>query len=603
MTISRLEDNKYYKLKLEFKYTNELKFRCQKFQQIFGGLDGWKHFKYNVDEKCWMFNIEDLDKVRKHFPEFKITDKTIITDFNKLHEAKQKEEEQIVSYQTTEAEIDLPLYPYQKVGVNFLDRVENPMLWDEMRLGKQYMTLGYIHLRKPKVIVVLCPNKTKITWFKKSQEVINARGHIVDRGFKLGGGIVNIINYEKLQAFAEKQTVVIKGKSKEAWHLIDALYNIEIDLLVIDEAHKIKAGKGSIRGELSLQLAARAKKVIQLTGTPMPKCPRDLIPQLKAAKALDKLFENEFKFLMTFCYGGKSRFGYDFTKSKNLDLLAEKLKPIRLRRTQADVWKDLPPVREDITYLPMGEPDVYKAYEKQFTEDMSNANEYFKGIYKTLAGKTREQRAEVIMQFKQAEKYRGMTAIAMVKIAKLKQEIARQKFEASDEFFEEFIESGKKALVGVYHKDLAKKLHKKYNDEKKYPGMYSIMITGEQSGKEAEELRLKFQTDPKCLFAFCTVQSVSEGLDFSAADTVVVAELGWIPDEILQFTSRIKNVGRTQPINIIYLIMNKSVEDAMIKVLLDKSLANEKVVGGEMLSKIMLQITAPKEEVTIEDLV
>ena len=76
MIISRLEDNQYYNLKLEFKYTDTLKFRCQKFQQSFG-LEGWKHFKFNYDEKCWMFKLDNLLRVMKAFPEAKLTDKTI----------------------------------------------------------------------------------------------------------------------------------------------------------------------------------------------------------------------------------------------------------------------------------------------------------------------------------------------------------------------------------------------------------------------------------------------------------------------------------------------------------------------------------------------
>lgn len=546
--------------------------------------------------------VADLVSILQQFEKagmsLQVTDPTIEEDYKLLQTEKIEEESSLDTIKTTAIEIDLPLYDYQKVGVNFLDKVDNPMLWDEVRLGKLYQTLGYIHYKEMQgnpinKILVICPNKTKINWARKSMELINRPANIVD--VRVHMRHINIINYERLSKFADKYIHVnANGKQKKEYQLTDSIARIEWDLIVIDESHKIKAGSRAIRGELVLQLTKKARKVIQLTATPMPKGPKDLVAQLKAAKALDKLFNNEWSFLRRYCGAYKTRFGWKFDKATNTEELRDILKKITLKRTQAEVWKDMPPVREDIVYLEMVNPDIYKALEMQFAGDMEQADEYFKGIYKTLAGKSKEERTHIISKFQDAGKYKSMTSIAMIRVEKLKQEIARQKIEASEDFFEELIENNTKALVGSLHIDIAKAFHEKYPQ--------SVLIIGEIGEEEADRRRLKFQNDPNILFAFCTQQSVSEGLDFSAADMCVVTELGWVPDDIVQFTGRIKNSEKRNPLSTIFLIMNNSIEDSIIKVLLDKSITNEKIIGGVMITKILLQITALKDEGAIETL-
>ena len=116
--------------------------------------------------------VADLLIILEQFHKAKMNvevEKGIEDDFNLTQAEKKKEETHLEKIKNTSIEIDLPLYDYQKKGVNFLDHVDNPLLWDEVRLGKLYQTLGLIHYKELQgnpygMILVICPNRTKINW-------------------------------------------------------------------------------------------------------------------------------------------------------------------------------------------------------------------------------------------------------------------------------------------------------------------------------------------------------------------------------------------------------------------------------------------------------
>ena len=86
------------------------------------------------------------------------------------------------------------------------------------------------------------------------------------------------------------------------------------------------------------------------------------------------------------------------------------------------------------------------------------------------------------------------------------------------------------------------------------------------------------------------MESSKEGLDFSIANYVIHTELSWTPDDHTQASGRIVNPEKKVPTNSNYIIMNNTIEDDIIEVLLDKSGNIDQVIGGDTLSKVLKKI-------------
>lgn len=576
MQIKVLENNEYYNLQLIFRYDAELVARCNKVMKALT----WQKFKYDGNLRAWIFNLEDLGNVLREFPGTDVPE-DVYSRFIGLQEDIQREVERIEEVRTTPIEVGIPLYEYQKIGVNFL--VNNPKcaLFDEVRLGKLYQTAGAIHYLKPERVLVICPNTTKINWQRKLKELIDKDSYIVQDEFVEG---INIINYEGLQKFANKVKVSKKGKMVTDWEWID---DTQWDMVVVDESHKIKAGKGSIRGKLTESVCKLSVRVILLTATPMPTRTKDLVAQLKIIDKLDE-FGGEWSFLMKHCDAKKNRFGWNFSGSSNMAELNTKMKKFSMRRLFAEVWKDIPLMREDVTYLELPEPKAYLDLLNRINVELMEASHYYKETYKRLAGKNKIERAEVLIALQDDKHYKSLTSLAIVKIERLKQEVVRQKLLVLSDILLEYLENKTKVVVFGIHKKTVRELYDQHEEN-------SILITGEVEVKDRTKELDKFMNDPEIYFAFVTMAVGSEGLDFSIANNVIHTELDWTPDNHVQASGRIINTEKKTPTNSNYIVMNNTIEEDIVKTLLDKSSNIDKVIGGTTLSKVLSRIVETSE--------
>jgi len=134
-------------------------------------------FKYEVDgrvwnaeERRWEFPIPHLPKVFEVFADHDIRCDQNVLD---VRDALLKHREQLNIIREKEdtdfevADLLLPLYPYQKVGVEFVHKAAGrAMIADEPGLGKTVQAIAYARLHKLKTLIV-CPLSVVITWKKE----------------------------------------------------------------------------------------------------------------------------------------------------------------------------------------------------------------------------------------------------------------------------------------------------------------------------------------------------------------------------------------------------------------------------------------------------
>ena len=178
---------------------------------------------------------------------------------------------------------ELRLYPFQSDGVKHLLLRRSVLLADEMGLGKtiqaisamqQLFTAGAIRRA-----LVVCPASLCRNWRKEIAIWGGNNPAVIYEGASRygmleGNARILIASYETISADLKRET-----------RLGSHFYDIGVDLLVLDEAQRIKA-PSSVRARVLSHVLAPRRWAI--SGTPLENHPREL------ASILRFLFPNEF---------------------------------------------------------------------------------------------------------------------------------------------------------------------------------------------------------------------------------------------------------------------------------------------------------------------
>ncbi|CAM9772077.1 unnamed protein product, partial [Ectocarpus fasciculatus] len=291
-----------------------------------------------------------------------------------------------------------PMYPYQLEGLNFLRQSwwsnTNVILADEMGLGKTIQTLAFVrsilHERpssEHRPVLVICPLSTTDNWERELEmwcpelNCVRFVGNMKSRTvalehelFQDGDGGVGV----QWEGAASPGGRSRKGKSKQRagaagkggvvkagvpkFHVMITHYEmllqcshilkaIKWELLVVDEAHRLKAGATSKVCQLTASLDTRHR--LLLTGTPLQ-------------NTVDELF-NLLQFIEPHKFYDKLLFMSQFTNLEREGQVAQLqslLKPHMLRRMKKDVPDlDIPDKRELVVPIELSreQKEVYRA--------------------------------------------------------------------------------------------------------------------------------------------------------------------------------------------------------------------------------------------------
>ena len=174
----------------------------------------------------------------------------------------------------------LQLKPFQRAGVEFMLSNEHTLIADDMRLGKTIEAIGFCNIVKPKTVLIVCPATVKINWRREwlkwsTQEL--SIGILKPKDKALNTNVV-IVNFDILV----KLEIVLKA--------------VEWDVFIIDEVHRIKSDSAKrsnvVYGKFKdnktkkwndplRRAPINAKRILALTGTPIPNKPIELYLLLK----------------------------------------------------------------------------------------------------------------------------------------------------------------------------------------------------------------------------------------------------------------------------------------------------------------------------------
>lgn len=480
-------------------------------------------FRWNATDKVWVSSVSTQTKNEK-IHQYMTDEAIYAVDGEKI-----KREEAIkASSQASEDGIELECpedknyLPFQEVGISEAVSRGNAIIADEMGLGKTIQAIGYINNTDTNTALIVVPASLKRNW-KREVEKWLVKDLTVD------------VITKKMAVSEYPQIAIVNYESINA----DEIVKRNWDLLILDEAHKIKNTQAQ-RTKTIQAIAMNFKNRLALTGTPILNRPVELWSLLELVKA--PIAKDGFwKFAFKYCDPSKNKWGGWEFGSSHRDQLQEELRAsVLIRRLKKDVLKELPAKVRSVVEL---EPNASakKLIDKVKAElgDVKNPMDAFKQLRQL--GEDSESESNV---------FRVMHQISLLKV---KQTV---------EFVNELLETQDKVVVFCQHQDVVDGIVIGLGD-------MAVSYSGAMSEKARDLASDSFQNGDKRVIV-ATMQSAGVGLTWTAAQTAVFVQLDWTPAMIEQAEDRIHRIGQIGSVNIYYLVYPDTLDAYMGGVMVNK---------------------------------
>ena len=303
-----------------------------------------------------------------------------------------------------------------------------------------------------------------------------------------------------------------------------------IKTVVFDECHRLKNNK-AIRTKAAMLMMKKIDRVYALSGTPIPNRPIELWPILHG---LGIYRGGWFDFAARYAKMWSAPWGLDVSGASNIPELKALMRPFVLRRKKEDIFMDYKqPQVSLVTFdLPIDKR------EQQFDADALVAN------------------PNALMAFEG--------------LAEIMREAGMRKIKAASEFINDLLQSGEPVVVFAHHKDVVHGLVEELKDHK------PVVVVGDTPSTKRTENIAAFQSGKtKCIVG--NIAAMSEGVDLSAADTIVFVECTWSTSALEQASSRVENINKSGVKPVIYLLTIRASLDhnVLAKVLKKQNIVNQ----------------------------
>ena len=413
----------------------------------------------------------------------------------------------------------------------------------EMGTGKTMTTIAiagalFKH-KKVKRILVVAPLSILGVWEQEFQSFANFPYSLV----VLTGSSKEKSTAIKTLPKDELQIVVVNYES--AWRIEKDLLNFDADLIIADEAHKLKEARTS-QSKAMHHLGDKARYKLLLTGTVITNREIDVFSQYRYLNP--EIFGNSF-------YAFRNRYfdmvGYGnhtpHFKSSMLDEFLEKMHSIAFRVTKAECL-DLPEVTEEIRTVEL-EPDAFKLYkclEKESYAELNNSEVSAVNVLTKLLRLSQVTGGHLTDD-------EGDTNV-----------VSTEKIKALSDILDSAVSEDKKIVIMARFvpelNDIQKLLEQK--------GIGYAVVRGGVKNREDEIKR--FQEDKNCKVFVGQIAAAGLGITLTAASTMVFFSLDYSMSNFEQAKARIHRVSQSEKCLYIYLVAKGTVDNKILKALRHK---------------------------------
>ena len=411
------------------------------------------------------------------------------------------------------------------------------ILADEMGLGKTIQTISFILSEQGKKSLVVTPTALIYNWksefekFAPSLKVVILHGTKREREKIIG----NIDEYD-----------VILTTYGTLRNDIESYENINLDIMIIDEAQNIK--NVSARTTLAVK-NINSKLKFALTGTPIE----------------NNLLElwSIFDFIMPNYLYSRAKFTDKFINTNSdYDELKKAIEPFILRREKKEVIKELPDKIDKKFFVELSKQQkkLYASYVKELKKEMSSKDE----------NKTK------IEVFSYLMKLRQLCLDPSIVIDNYEGE--NSKLDMALELIEQYVSEGHKILLfSQFTKVLAvlEKNLKERNIDYSY-------IDGSVKASDRLDLVNEFNESENKKVFLISLKAGGTGLNLTAADIVIHFDPWWNPAAENQATDRAHRIGQKNTVEVIKLISKGTIEEKILKLQESKKDIIDKVMTGNL---------------------
>lgn len=452
----------------------------------------------------------------------------------------------------------LVLRDYQVDGINWLIhswcKNNSVILADEMGLGKTIQTICFLyylfkrqHLYGPFLCIV--PLSTMTAWQREFQlwgpdmNIVTYLGDVqsreIIRQYELYFNPSDERNGSRLKFNAILTTYEILLKDKMF------LGSIHWTVLLVDEAHRLK-NDDSLLYKTVKEFDTNHRLLI--TGTPLQNSLKELWALLHF------IMPSKFETWEDFEHDNEDAADKGYTN------LHKQLEPFILRRVKKDVEKSLPAKVEQILRVEM------TSAQKQYYKWILTKN--FNALRKGTKGST-STFLNIVIELKKCCNHGALIRPAEFELLGLNQELALQrllkgsgKLVLLDKLLCRLKETGHRVLIFsqmVRMLDiLADYLQKRHWPFQRLDGS----IKGEIRRQALDHFNAENSPD------FCFLLSTRAGglgINLATADTVIIFDSDWNPQNDLQAQARAHRIGQKNQVNIYRLVTARSVEEEIVE--------------------------------------
>lgn len=428
---------------------------------------------------------------------------------------------------------------YQREGLRWLlartDRGLSSVLADEMGLGKTLQTLGLIKVlrrRHPGLpCLLVAPTTLLENWRREAARFLPSLRCLVLHG---SGRMSRFTASESLDLLITSYPLLARDFSEH-------YDKREFLAVILDEASLIR---NPATQTAQAAFGLRAKFRVALTGTPIENSVRDIwsIMRFVAPGYLGGPDEFQQRYEQPLSSGAAS--GALRKRFRN------RLRPFILRRTKAEVAKDLPPKIEQIIPVPLGDfqRDLYTEILRGGREELLAARRKGAAVMRmtmlTTLLRLRQVCCDVRLTGVETEERSARECSA--KLAHLRQLLM------------ESAEGGHRVLIFSQFVKMLRLIEESLKElELDY-----CYLDG-QSTDRADQVD-RFQTGNVPVFLI-SLKAGGYGLTLTAADTVIHFDPWWNPAVEAQATDRAHRIGQSKVVSIYKLITQDTVEDRIVK--------------------------------------
>ncbi len=446
------------------------------------------------------------------------------------------------------------LRSYQLQGLAYLNFLSEygfgGILADEMGLGKTIQTLAFIQhmveekLTGPNLIVV--PTSVLPNWDREAEKFVPDLKRVIIYGTHRENMFREIADSDLIIT-----TYALLRRD------LEEIQKYDFNAVILDEAQNIK-NPNTITARSVRRLNARLR--LCLSGTPIE----------------NNLFElwSLFEFLMPGFLGSQHAFQRGIVRpikdgdAETLEYLRTRMRPFILRRTKAEVAKDLPPKVESVTCCALEEAqaELYAAVAHKLRDQvLADVDE--KGM-----AKSQMSILDALLKLRQICCHPRLLKIDLPGFSN---NLPSGKFEAFKDMVQEIVEGGHKVLVFSQFVQMLQ-IIRQWLSFSSVPFCY---LDG--ASKDRFEQVDRFNNSPDIPIFLISLKAGGTGLNLTSADYVIHYDPWWNPAVESQATDRTHRIGQQRQVFSYKLICQNTVEEKILKLQESKRNVAASIIPGQ----------------------